>query len=111
MKNSNSSIAEFLDRINDESSLAVGRDLESLERFNLSVPVIVMGTFVYFVYLFIVKMYFCNGVRGYRDAVLESLSFFSFRIKMWEYVRKKQEGKEPLPPVKNAEVERLKQLY
>lgn len=104
-------IAEYLRKMNDQTSLHVTNKLRDNSQINVGWHKIVLSPLSYFLRMFFVQKGYKDGMQGFLLAVYSALYTMLMYAKTWEYRYRQIEGKGILPPISNADVQRLKQKY
>jgi len=102
------SIAEYLRKMNDQTSLHVSNKLKENPSINVGWHKIVLSPLSYFLRMFIVKKGYKDGMHGFLLAVYSALYTLLVYAKTWEYQWRVKEGKGLLPPITNLEVQRVR---
>jgi hypothetical protein len=101
----NESIAEYVGRLNDSSSLDVPGFLREHPSTRIGWMTIVTRPAGTFFQSWIGRKRYKQGVRGFVTSVLEGLYTLAFYSKVWEYQMRRRTGG-PLPPVTETEIQK-----
>jgi glycosyltransferase involved in cell wall biosynthesis len=104
-------IAEYLRKMNDQTSLHVSNKLKDDPQINVGVNKLVLSPLSYFLRMFFVQKGYKDGMHGFLLACYSALYTMLMYAKTWEYRYRREESKGILPPIRNADVQRLKLKY
>jgi len=102
------SIAQYISKMNDYTSLQVSNKLQNPGRGEGTVLKIVLSPVSYFFRKYISNNGFKDGMIGFILAALGSISTLALYSKLWEYRMRLDEGKQALPPVTNIDLQQYK---
>lgn len=106
-----SSLSEYLRKMNDQTSLHVSNKLREQPKLRIGWHKIVLSPLSYFLRMFIVQKGYKDGMHGFILACYSALYTTLMYAKTWEYRSRQEEGLGILPPIKNAEVQKMKMKY
>jgi len=102
-------IASYLQKMNDYTSLQVSSRLKSNPNADASWHNFVFNPLSHFFRMFISKKGYKDGFHGFLLAVLDAIYSLALYAKLWEY--RMQEGtRGPRPPITNAELNKVKHI-
>ena len=110
-KQAASSIIEgYLRTLNDETSLSIPTVLKENSSLQVGWLRLCFTPFIRFVRSYIRNRGFRNGVKGFVEAMLDSMYTLAELSKIWEYRFREREGKGLLPPTTKKELEQFNRL-
>lgn len=101
-------IASYIHRMNDYTSLQVSNRLSENPSARAGWHNMVLNPASAFLRMFVSGKGYKDGFHGFILAALNAMSTMSQYAKLWEYRMRHAEGKGMLPPLTNAELNRLK---
>jgi glycosyltransferase involved in cell wall biosynthesis len=101
------SIAAYLERMNDYTSLQVSNRLKRAPAAPVRWYNLVLSPVSHFLRMFISRKGYRDGMNGFLLASLDALYSMALYAKVWEYRMKQQSGA-PLPPITNKELNSMK---
>jgi (heptosyl)LPS beta-1,4-glucosyltransferase len=101
------SIAAYLDRMNEYTSLQVSNRLKDTPLASARWYNLLLNPASHFFRMFISRKGYRDGMNGFLLASLDALYSMALYAKVWEY-RMKQKSGSPLPPITNKELNILK---
>ncbi len=104
------SIAHYLEKMNDYTSLQVSSKLREGRVERVGLHKILLSPLSHFFRKYIVQKGYRDGMPGFELASLGALYTLCLYAKLWEYRYRQQTGGR-LPPVTNVEVSELRQRY
>ncbi len=102
------SIAEYLSKMNDYTSLQLSNRLREHPRGGASLFRLVLSPVSHFIRKYVSNGGFKDGYDGFLVAVLGSVYTLALYAKLWEYQYRVSEGEGVMPPVTNSELRTLK---
>ncbi|HTK83088.1 MAG TPA: glycosyltransferase family 2 protein [Bacteroidota bacterium] len=102
-------IEQYLEKINDYTSLHVSNKLKDEPDLRVGLGKIVFSPVSHFLRMFVVNKGYKDGIPGFFLSVYSALYTLLLYAKTWEYQFKKA-GAAELPPVTNFELQRYKRL-
>ena len=103
-------IDQYLEKINDYTSLHVSNKLRDDPSMNVGVQKIVFSPISHFLRMFVVNKGYKDGIPGFFLSVYSAFYTLLLYSKVWEYQLRKAERASELPPVTNFELQRHKRL-
>ena len=104
-------IEQYLEKMNDYTSLHVSNKLEDSPEITVPWHKIVLSPLSYFLRMFVVNKGYKDGMHGFILSVYSAFYTLLTYSKTWEYRRRRGEGKGFLPPITNAELREVKKRY
>ena len=111
IKQPDETIAAYLDKLNDTTSLEILKKLKDKPTFNVGWISILFQFCISFHKIYFGKKMYRRGVEGFITARLAAIHTLVSNIKLWEYQIRKREGKELLPPIELEEIKQLRNKY
>ncbi|MBI4811636.1 MAG: hypothetical protein HY800_09410 [Ignavibacteriales bacterium] len=102
-------IAQFIDRINESTSLEVLERIKSESRITRIKIVTQVLKALY--HSFIFRKEYKKGIYGFITARLEAIAVLIQYSKVWEYQMRSNDGTGFMPPTSIEEVHKIKQRY
>jgi glycosyltransferase involved in cell wall biosynthesis len=102
------SIADYLSKMNDYTSLEVSNRLRARAQGGASIGRMVLSPLSHFFRKYVSNAGYRDGYDGFLLAALGSVYTLALYAKLWEYRYRSAEGKGFLPPVTNSELRRFK---
>lgn len=109
IKQQQETIAQFIDRINESTSLEVLERIKSESR--ITRITIITHVFKAFIHSFIFRKEYKKGIEGFIIARLEGIATLIQYSKVWEYQMRSKNGTGFMPPTSIEEVNKIKQRY
>lgn len=104
-------IAQYLEKINDYTSLHVSNKLGDVSvRRPVGLRKIVLSPVAHFLRMFLVNRGYKDGMEGFFLSVYSALYTMLLYAKLWEYQVRRAEGATELPPITNPDLQRLRRL-
>ncbi len=103
-------IAQYLEKMNDYTSLQVSAKLREKGSAHVGLRKIVLSPLSHFVRKYFIQKGYLDGIHGLVLAALGALYTLSLYAKLWEY-RYFQKAGAALPPVTNVELKELQRRY
>jgi glycosyltransferase involved in cell wall biosynthesis len=104
-------IAEYLRKMNDQTSLHVSNKLRDNPDLRVGWTKIVLSPVSYFLRMFFVHRGYRDGFHGFVLAAYSALYTLLMYSKTWEYQYRRRTTPSRLPPITNPEVQKLKRKY
>lgn len=105
-----SSIFQYLEKMNDYTSLHVSNKLRDDPELQVVWHKVVVSPLSNFLRMFFVNKGYRDGMHGFLLSVYSALYTLLLYAKVWEYQFRRSKG-ELLPPIKNAEVTAYRRRY
>ena len=107
IKNSDETIEEYINKLNDITSFDVGRALKFNPSSNIGWGRILFSMIRTFFSIYFLKGKILQGTDGFIAARLVAVHTLVSKAKIWEYKMRQNEGKGLLPPINQKEVDTL----
>jgi len=111
IKKSDETIAEYIGRLNDTTSLDVGVVMKFKPHKQIGWVRILFSPPIIFLKIYFGQLRIFKGIEGFLDARLAAISILAADVKLWEYQMRKKEGKDFLPPTSLEEIKQYRQKY
>ncbi len=102
-------IASYLQKMNDYTSLQVSSKLKSNPHANVSWHNFVLNPLSHFLRMFVSKKGYKDGFHGFLLAALDAIYSMALYAKLWEYRMQVKAGG-PVPPITNAGLNKVKHI-
>ncbi len=110
-KNSDETIEEYIDKLNDITSLDAGDAIHHNPSLQIGWGTIFFSTILSFLKAYFGQMKFLNGVDGFIIARLAAIHTLTANVKLWEYRMREKEEKGFMPPNNKEEIQIFKNKY
>lgn len=104
-------IEQYLDKMNDYTSLHVSNKLADSPGIKVAWYKIVLSPLSYFLRMFIVNKGYKDGMHGFLLSAYSAFYSLLVYSKTWEYRMREAGGKGTLPPITNSELQEVKKRY
>lgn len=100
----------YIQKMNDYTSLQVSNKLKSNPDAKATWHNFVLNPLSHFLRMFLSKKGYKDGIHGFVLAVLDATYSMLLYAKLWEYKSRVAEGSGTLPPINNAELNKVKHI-
>ena len=104
------SIAQYLSKMNDYTSLQISNKRQADSELQFSLMKLVLSPVSHFFRKYVSNKGYKDGFHGFVLAALGAIYTLALYAKIWEYRWREREGRGLLPPITNVEVQQLKRL-
>lgn len=101
-------IFSYVEKMNEYTSLHVSNKLKDNPQVQVRWNNLILNPLSHFLRMFISKKGYKDGFHGFVLALLDATYAMLMYAKLWEYRMREKEGQGKLPPITNAEVNKLK---
>lgn len=101
-------IYSYVEKMNEYTSLHVSNKLKDNPDATATWRNLILNPLSHFLRMFISKQGYKDGFHGFVLALLDATYTMLLYAKLWEYRYRQREGQGTLPPITNAELNRLK---